>query len=131
MSTSVELSAGLLKRFMEFTRRLTPEQLEALVDGGLKFGILTPPQPAVTAPPAFDADKITVELGAALSREGAREYLDRLKIKLPDYKRLAKALDTPIVGATTRDAIRDRIVEHMVGVRLNSQTIRHGAWSSQ
>jgi hypothetical protein len=129
MSTSVELSAGLLKKFMEFTRRLSPEQLEAIVAGDLKFGILTPPPPKVPAP-VLEVDKIAAELSVIPSREAARDYLDGLRLKVTDARKLAKAIDASITGATTKDAIRDRIIEHPVGARLNSHTIRYGTWSS-
>jgi hypothetical protein len=33
-------------------------------------------------------------------------------------------------GVTKKDEFRDRIVEHLLGFRLNSQTIRRGSWSS-
>jgi hypothetical protein len=130
MTTSVELSVGLLRRFAEFTKKLSPEELEALVAGELKFGLLVPPTPKVVKQPV-EADKLAAELGSMTSREEATAHIDRLKLTSDQLKKLAKEIGASVAGITRKDGFRDRIVEHTLGYRLNSQTIRHGSWSSQ
>jgi hypothetical protein len=127
MSDSVDLSVGLLRKFAEFTRKLSQEELEAIVAGTLKFGLLEPPKPKVSTP--IDAEAIRAELVAAGSREAASARIDSLKLQVPGLKQLAQSLGVSLAGATTKLAIRDRIVEHTIGFRLNSQTIRAGSWS--
>jgi hypothetical protein len=129
VSTSVELSTGLLRKFAEFTRRLTPEQLEAIVEGTMKFGLLEPPVPK---PPkvTIDATQVASELASMTSRDAASSYLDDLKLTVTQLRQLAKALGAPVAGAAAKIAVRDRIVEHTVGFRLNSQTIRGGTWQT-
>jgi hypothetical protein len=133
MSDVVDLSVGLLRKFAEFTRKLTPEQLTALVAGELKFGLLdTPPPKRTRSPsPSVDASAVAAELAALTSREAAAAHVDSLGLTVAKLKDLAKALGASLVGASGKGAIRDRIVEHTVGFRLNSQTIRHGSWSTE
>ena len=130
MTTPVDLSVGLLRRFADFTKKLSPEQLEALVAGHLKFGLLEPPVPKTMHLP-FNVDDLRAELEAMPTRDAAAARLDGLKLSGDLIKELAKALGAPISGVRAKTAIRDRIVEHIVGFRLNSQTIRHGSWSAQ
>ena len=130
MTTPVDLSVGLLRRFAEFTKKLTPEQLEGVVAGTVKFGLLEPKAPRAAAP-TLDAEYIAATLGEMNSRDAAAGLLDGMKLNVAAMKQLAQALGAPLAGATKKDDIRDRIVEHTVGFRLNSQTIRHGSWSSQ
>ena len=69
-------------------------------------------------------------LAAIGSHDAAVALLDGLKLTAPGMKQLAQALGASIAGASTKSAVRDRIIEHTVGFRLNSQTIRAGSWSS-
>jgi hypothetical protein len=127
MSDVVEVSAALLKRYMEFTRRLTPEQLAAIAAGELKFS-LEPTRKAAGGANAVDTTVISAELAAMTSREAAVRYLDALKLPAAAQKQLAKDLGASIVGASSKVQVRDRIVEHCVGYKLNSKSIRDGAW---
>jgi hypothetical protein len=129
MTTTVELSVGLLRRFADFTKKLSPEQLAAVVSGELKFGLLDQAGKKKSALPV-DAAQLSAELAAMPSREAAAARLDGLNLSAPMMKDLAKAMGASISGVTRKDAFRDRIVEHTLGFRLNSQTIRSGSWSS-
>ncbi len=129
MKTSVDLSVGLLRKFADFTKKLSPEQLEAVVAGTLKFVIIEASAPKASGL-TVDVEQLSAELGGMTSRDAAVQRLEDLKLTAQLMKELAKALGAPIAGVRKRDAIRDRIVEHTVGFRLNSETIRHGSWSS-
>jgi hypothetical protein len=131
MSDIVDVSVALLRRYAEFTKRLTPEQLASVASGELKFGLLDRPgKTAKPAKPTLNIDQIAATLNVATSRSAAVDYLDGLGLTAPELKEAAKALGASITGATRKDAIRDRIVEHTVGFRLNTNTIRDGSWSS-
>lgn len=129
MSDTVEVSVPLLRRFADFTKKLTAEQLAAVANGELKLGLLNPP--AKSAKVAVSVDRLAAELAAMTSRSAAAEHIDSLKLTLPALKDTAKALGASIAGASTKVAVRDRIVEHTVGFRLNSATIRDGSWADQ
>lgn len=127
MSDVVEVSTALLKRYMEFTRKLTPEQLTAIASGELKFS-LESTKKAGGPSAAVDAAVVSADLAGIGSREEAVQYLDALKLSADGQKQLAKDLGVSIVGASSKAKVRDRIVEHSVGYRLNSESIRSGSW---
>ena len=127
MSDVVEVSTALLKRYMEFTKKLTPEQLAAIAAGELKFS-LEPSKKAGTAAASIDTTVISAELATMTNRETAVRYIDGLKLSAVAQKQLAKDLGASIVGASAKDKVRDRIVEHCVGYRLDSQSIVDGSW---
>jgi hypothetical protein len=79
------------------------------------------------ATPASHADRLA-GLRSMTSREEAHAALAGLSSK--DLKALAQESGTHLGGATTKDAMRTRIVEHTVGFRLNSATIRGGSWAA-
>jgi len=130
MSGIVDTSVALLRKFAEFTKRLTPEQLAAVASGELKFGLLDgPPKRAKPSKPVVNIDQLAAALSAMTSRAAAADHIDGLRLTVPALKDIAKALGASITRVTKKDAIRDRIVEHTVGFRLNSNTIRDSSWS--
>lgn len=128
MSDVVEVSVALLRRFADFTKKLTPEQLGALAAGELKFDLVEARKPAKQQT-HVDPSAVSAHLQTVSSREEAARYIDGLKLTVAQQKQLAGALGVSLTGAARKDQVRDRIVEHTVGYRLNSQTIRTGAWT--
>jgi hypothetical protein len=133
VTTSVELSVGLLRRFAEFTKKLSPEELEGIVAGTVKFGLLEPRSSRAgssskAARSVADKEQIIARLAELSSRSAATEYLDSLKLTVEGMKDLAQAVGAPLAGASRKNDIRDRIIEHTVGFRSNQETIRHGSW---
>jgi hypothetical protein len=129
MSDVVEISVALLRKFAEFTKKLTPEQLSAVASGDLKFGLLDGTGRTKPALPPVDIDQLRADLHAMTSRMEAANRIDKLGLTVPGLKDLARVLGVSISGVTKKDAIRDRIVEHAVGRRLTSSTLREGSWS--
>jgi hypothetical protein len=129
MSDVVELSAALLRRFADFTKRLTPEELAGVARGEIKFGLHEAPIKK-SATFSLNVDKIGTDLNHMTSRAAAVDYIDGLKLVAPRLKELAKALGASTVGVSRKDDIRDRIVEHTVGYRLNSSAIRDSPFST-
>jgi hypothetical protein len=131
MSDIVDVSVALLRRFADFTKRLTPEQLAGVANGELKFGLLESPVRGTKATkPAVNVDEIATALSGITSRSAAADYLDGLGLNVLGLKEVARGLGASLSGVTRKDAIRDRIVEHTVGFRLNANTIRGGSWSA-
>lgn len=128
MSDVVEVSVALLRRFADFTKKLTPEQLGALAAGELKFDLVDVKKPTKQKA-QIDPSAVSAHLQTISSRDEAARYIDELKLTVPQQKQLAGALGVSLTGAMRKDQVRDRIVEHTVGYRLNSQTIRTGAWT--
>lgn len=132
MSDVVEIHTALLRRFAELIKKLTPEELADIAAGTLKIGILDRPGGrSSSTTPTVDHEAIARKIGSMQSRLDAATYIDKQKLTLAGLKSLAKALDVALSGATTKAQVRDRIVEHVLGYRLNSQTIREGNWSSR
>ena len=129
MSDVVEVSVALLRRFADFTKKLTPEQLAALAAGELKFGLLETAKPVKAAP--VDPAGALSRLESMDSRAEAAAYLDGLKLTVAQLRQLAGALGASLAGVAKKDQVRDRIVEHTVGFRLNSRTIRTGDWNNR
>jgi len=130
MSDIVDVSVALLRKFAEFTKKLTPEQLAGVASGELKFGLLDgPPKSLKPSKAVVNVDQLAVVLSAMTSRTAAADHIDGLGLTAPALKETAKALGASTTGVTKKDAIRDRIVEHTVGFRLDSSTIRDGSWS--
>jgi hypothetical protein len=123
----VDLSVALLRRFAEFTKKLTPEQLAGVASGELKFGLLDAPTRNVPVrkpkpdPLGGDAaDSIRTDLHALNSRKAAADYVDGLRLSADGLRALARSLGASLSGVSKKDEFRDRIVEHTVGYRLNS-----------
>lgn len=126
MSDVVEISVALLRRYAEFTKKLTPEQLNGIVSGELKFALEGGKKQAVMS---VDAGAIETQLSRLDSREEAAAYIDSLRLTVPKLKAVARDLAVSLAGASVKEQIRDRIVEHTVGFRLNSRAIREGDWN--
>lgn len=132
--SDAKLSLAVLQRVSEFLADLPVEHLEDLAAGRARLTFIPAGSSAPHAPASArsraasrsaDAD-VDVSahrdaLAAMQSRDEGRAYLSRLKVK-PDLTALAKLLG---VGASgTKAALIDRIVERMIGARLNSAAIR-------
>jgi hypothetical protein len=130
MSDIVDISVALLRKFAEFTKKLTPDQLAAVASGELRFGLLDGPlRKTPPSKPMVNIEQLAATLSTMTSRAAASDHIDGLGLTVPMLKETAKALGVSIIGVTKKDAIRDRIVEHTVGFRLNSNTIQDGSWS--
>jgi len=129
MTDIVDLSVALLRKFADFTKKLTSDQLTAITTGELKLTI-EGARRATPAVAAVDTQAVSSRLSRMESREEARAYIDGLGISAKQLRQLAKDLGASLTGTTARDQFRDRLVEHTVGYRLNSQTIRGSSWTS-
>jgi hypothetical protein len=128
MSDIVEISVLLMRKYAEFTKRLTPEQLHGVANGELKLTLEGAARKGGTkAAPNFA--EISERLDQIATREAATTYLDGLKLTGDQLKQLAKAVGASLAGVSKVGQFRDRIVEYTVGYRLNSSTLGKGGWS--
>jgi hypothetical protein len=81
---------------------------------------------AKAAAPATAA-ATSAHMQTATTREEAHAALADLS--LVELKDVAKQTGTSTAGAPTKERLRTQIVEHTVGFRLNSATIRGGTWA--
>jgi hypothetical protein len=105
MSDVVEISVALLRKFAEFTKKLTPEQVAGVASGELKFGLLDSPVRKAVAPkavarkaPPLDVEQLRIDLNTMTSREVASSHIDSFRLGAPALKDLAKSLGASLVG---------------------------------
>jgi len=82
-------------------------------------------EPPKTLRPDFSVDPDTVreQLLASTSREEASALIDRLGLKAPELRRLAKDMGVPVKANETKARTRDTIVALTAGRRLDSAAI--------
>lgn len=131
--SDAKLSLAVLQRVSEFLADLPEEHLEDLAAGRARLtfipdGATTPrtpsrsrAKPSRTAEPSVDVSVHQAALSQMQSRDDGRAYLDALKVK-PDLVSLARLLGLGVSGA--KAVLIDRIVERLIGARLNSAAIR-------
>jgi hypothetical protein len=131
--SDAKLSLAVLQRVSEFLADLPEEHLEDLATGRARLtfipeGATTPRTPSrsrakasSTAEPSVDVSAHQAALAQMQSRDEGRAYLNRLRVK-PDLVSLAKLLGLGASG--TKAVLVDRIVERLIGARLNSAAIR-------
>jgi len=80
--------------------------------------------------PKEASESVATRLKAATTREEAHAMLEGYSAD--ELKAIVKVTGTSLAGGGTSKAhIKTRIVEHTVGFRLNSQTIRDGSWGAE
>jgi len=134
VSDAVDISVALLRKFADFTKTLSEEELVGIATGALKIGLRDAPQKAARSTktaPRLDAEDLSRRLTQMANRVDAAAFVDSLGLSLQALRDTAKALGASIAGATTKVAVRDRIVEHAVGFRLDSATLRGGSWAEE
>jgi len=69
-------------------------------------------------------DNLASQLKMLTSRDEGRNLLDRAKLTKKELERLARLMDLPVLREDDAEKLRQRILEHSIGARLNSQAIR-------
>lgn len=87
---------------------------------------IPPPRRRKSAPTTqpVDAEAVVAQLRASESLDAATERLAALKLKAPELKEVAQALNIPASG--TKDVIARRILNLVVGARSKHTTLRKG-----
>ncbi|MCR5874756.1 hypothetical protein LRS10_11615 [Phenylobacterium sp. J426] len=124
--------AKLLRALARAVENASPEDVEALINGMSKR-----PKPvrgrdiAPRRGPTEKIDRIWVEktlqeLGSAASREDALRQMEKLNLSRRELAALAKYRNVHIVKEDNIGTLEQKLVEALVGARLNSLAIRGG-----
>jgi hypothetical protein len=120
----------LLRQIAAEVESLTDEEFEAVLEGksGRRLVRVAAVRKKKASRPLDDAEvgRLSDELAATSTREAARALLTRDEgiATRANLERIARALRMHVNKHDTRDALIEKIVEAVVGVRLRSEAIR-------
>jgi hypothetical protein len=131
---SAALTHDILVKVATFLRALPAEQYAALVSGEAKLAVLPagskvtgPGTAKKTAAPAalpVPADRLVADLAALTSRADAVRYLDDLRLKgRPPLVAVAEQLGIKVMSKHTIATLKQMIIDHAVGYRLDADAI--------
>ena len=118
---------ALLRLVADLLDRLSPDEVEALLDGRSRLEVSgRATQSKSNRPKEKIADTAAVIhlLREAQTRERAMAVLEAEGITKAMLEAVARALDLPVLRSDTVDRLRQKIVEAAVGYRINSEAIR-------
>jgi hypothetical protein len=118
--------ATILSAVVAQLRRLSDDEVKALVAGDVEFRLVPRPAPRPAPRPsgaAADVDDVRAALGDCASEAAATEYLRGLKLTPAAAKELAVGLGLRPSGSA-RATIAE-IVRVFVAGRLNAATVQH------
>jgi hypothetical protein len=131
LSDPAELSHEVLVRVADFLRRLPPGQLVDLAEGNAKLELVPKAARGPRTPLPVRLPLPAAEIGATLAeapdRATAVAYLDGLKLTVPQFRALARALDIAVPSRATRAQTRDTLVHWTVGRRVDSLNLRRSS----
>lgn len=133
MTNPVDRAHAVLLRVSEFLKSLPADQLDDLIAGTAKLQVVSkgarPAARATAKPPAVSVspDQIREELTTKSDTAGATQYIDSLKLTVPQLRALAKELDITLPSKATKPEVVRQIVQWTVGRRLASETISRPA----
>ncbi|WP_141687803.1 hypothetical protein [Stappia indica] len=74
--------------------------------------------------PRLDFSEISSRLARANSRQEGREILKEMKLTKVDLSRLGREFNIHITKSDGSEVVEDKIIEALIGGRLNSKAIR-------
>jgi hypothetical protein len=126
--------AKLLRRLAEIIERGSDEDFEAILSGQAK---LVAPNGSVRVRGKRGADSVHLGLSREKELAGLGEHLRSLEsrdegiallrgadLQKRDLERLARLMNLPVLREDDAEKLRQKIVEHGIGSRLNSRAIR-------
>ncbi|WP_433079446.1 hypothetical protein ACQP1P_40195 [Dactylosporangium sp. CA-052675] len=128
MTDPADLAHEVLLRVAAFVKTLPADQLADLASGAAKLELVPKggrpartPRPATTAAalsrPVSEIESMLRELE---TRQAAVQYLNDLKLTVPQIKELAKVLGVAAPAKSTKPTLITAIVDATVGRRLDS-----------
>ncbi|WP_433209387.1 hypothetical protein ACQP00_45065 [Dactylosporangium sp. CS-047395] len=123
MTDPADLAHEVLLRVAAFVRTLPADQLQDLASGAAKLELVPKSgRPAKAAPAALSRPVSEIEsmLAELETRQAAVQYLNDLKLTVPQAKELAKTLGVAAPAKSTKAALLTAIVDATVGRRLDS-----------
>ncbi|WP_433609623.1 hypothetical protein ACQP2P_38835 [Dactylosporangium sp. CA-139114] len=126
MTDPADLAHEVLLRVAAFVKTLPADQLADLASGAAKLELVPKggrPVKAVKAAPAAlsrPVSEIESMLRELETRQAATQYLNDLKLTVPQIKELAKVLGVAAPAKSTKPTLITAIVDATVGRRLDS-----------
>nr|BFE65866.1 hypothetical protein GCM10020063_103920 [Dactylosporangium thailandense] len=127
MTDPADLAHEVLLRVAAFVKTLPADQLADLASGAAKLELVPKggrPARAVKAAPAAALSRPVSEiesmLGELETRQAAIQYVNDLKLTVPQIKELAKVLGVAAPAKSTKPTLITAIVDATVGRRLDS-----------
>lgn len=116
----------LLRRIADVLDRLSPDEVDALLEGRSRLEVSRSLHSKPKRPKAkpIDPSVVISRLQETQTREQAMTLLEAEGITKVMLEAIARALDLPVLRSDTVDRLRQKIVEAAVGYRINSEAIR-------
>jgi hypothetical protein len=130
MTDPADLAHEVLLRVAAFVKTLPADQLADLASGAAKLELVPkggrPARPAKAAAPAAlsrPVGEIEAMLGQLDNRQAAAQYLNDLRLTVPQLRELAKALGVAVPAKATKPAVVTAVVDATTGRRLDSAAL--------
>ena len=129
MTDPADLAHDVLLKVAAFVKSLPADQLTDLASGEAKLtlvprgGRAAPSTAARTKPlsrPVAEIETMLAEIG---TRAAAVQYLNDERLTVPQLRELAKVLGVALPSRSTKETITNKIVDSVVGRRLDSSAI--------
>jgi hypothetical protein len=128
--TSKNSALSVLRIITKMISTMSQEDLEALGSGKARLTITrsSTEQSELrldrTKGGAVDFDKLRSELGAMQSTEAGFEILDEARLTRAELERMARSLDLPVMKQDSIRRLEEKLIEALIGSRLNSRAVR-------
>ncbi|GAA3223461.1 hypothetical protein ACFO1B_36245 [Dactylosporangium siamense] len=134
MTDPADLAHDVLLKIAAFVKSLPADQLADLASGEAKLTLVPrggraaasaagPAASARTRPlsrPVAEIETMLAEIG---TRAAAVQYLNDERLTVPQLRELAKVLGVALPSKSTKEAVTTKIVDSVVGRRLDSSAI--------
>ena len=123
-------TVAVLREISKLISELSSAEIEAVARGEARLSLIFAtqsdwPQSNHSAyEESASMDDIQAELAVAVSQDEAFAILDRAHLTRANLARLAKAIDIPVMKSDTVIRLQEKLVEALVGSRLNSKAVR-------
>ncbi|WP_327008964.1 hypothetical protein OHA72_17920 [Dactylosporangium sp. NBC_01737] len=127
MTDPADLAHDVLLKVAAFVKSLPADQLADLASGVSRLSLVPrggrPTTPAPSRPlskPVAEIETMLAEIG---TRAAAVQYLNDERLTVAQLRELAKVLGVALPSKVTKDGITTKIVDSVVGRRLDSSAI--------
>lgn len=129
-NTSKNPALAVLRIVSKMIAGMSQQELESLASGRTR---LTIAQPSGDQGVMFfdrakddviDFDDIQRNLSAAESTEAGFKILDKVRLSRAELEKMARSLDLPVMKQDSVGRLEEKIVEALIGSRLNSRAVR-------